>query len=174
MTKIRVYSATSIDGFIADSDGDTQWMAPYWPSIYEKSGFLDEVGAVVLGRRTFQLVTTFGEWPYVGKRAFVLTSEPLKDSFPDVAYARNGIAAAIQAAREATTKDIWIVGGAMTMQSAIDAGLVDMIEICIVPVFFGSGISLLTSLEETMRLHFDGIEAFPDGIVKLRYHVPKS
>ena len=174
MTKVRLYCATSIDGFIADGGGDTDWLTRFRPSIFEKSGFLDEVGAIVLGRRTFELVTTFGEWPYEGIRAFVLTSATMRDLPMDAVYARNGIAAAIQAARESTSKDIWVVGGAMTMQSALEADLVDLIEVCIVPVLVGSGISLLNNLDQNTRLYFDGIEAFTDGIVKLRYQVPKG
>ena len=104
MTKIRLYSATSIDGFIADGNGDTEWLERFRPSIFDKSGFLEDVGAVVMGRRTFELVTTFGEWPYENKHSFVLTSATMRDLPSKTVYARNGIAAAIQAAREADHK----------------------------------------------------------------------
>jgi dihydrofolate reductase len=75
----------------------------------------------------------------------------------------------VQKAREQTTGDIWIVGGAVTMQSALDEGLVDLLEIFLVPVLLGSGLNLLNDLAKRPTLTFDGIEAFPDGVVKLRY-----
>ena len=59
------------------------------------------------------------------------------------------------------------------MQSALEEGLVDMIEIFLVPVLLGAGLNLLNDLSRRPTLIFDGIEAFPDGVVKLRYLVPR-
>ncbi len=79
----------------------------------------------------------------------------------------------MQQARETTRHDIWIVGGAVSMQSALEDGLVDLIEIFLVPVLLGAGLNLLNDLSRRPTLIFDGIEAFPDGVVKLRYLVPR-
>jgi dihydrofolate reductase len=81
---------------------------------------------------------------------------------------------ALQRARETTQKDIWIMGGAATLQSALEEGLVDLVELFLVPVLLGSGLTLLNDLRRRQSLVFDGIEAFPDGVVKLRYIVPKG
>ena len=59
------------------------------------------------------------------------------------------------------------------MQSALEERLVDMLEIFLVPVLLGSGLNLLNDLARHPTLTFDGIEAFPDGVVKLRYLVPR-
>ncbi len=171
MTQVRLYAAMSLDGFVADSDGDSTWLESHHKSIFEESGFLDAIGAVVLGRRTCQMIQAFGEWPYSEQYAFILSSQ---SSWPLPAAAvivQNGISAAVQTARERTSKDIWVVGGAVTMQSALEAGLVDIVEICVAPYLIGSGLTLLNSLKELQRLEFDGIHAFSDGTVKLRYEV---
>jgi dihydrofolate reductase len=81
---------------------------------------------------------------------------------------------ALQQARQATAKDIWIVGGAVAMQSALEDGLIDLMEIFLVPVMLGKGVSLLNDLRLRQTLIFDGIESFPDGVVKLRYIVSKQ
>lgn len=169
MSQVRLFTATSLDGFVADSDGDSTWLEPYANSMFGESGFLESIGAVVLGRRTFQMMQAFGDWPYEDKYAFILTSQPTSNLPLNAYFVTNGIAAAIQAARERTSKDIWIVGGAVTMQSALEARLVDIVEICFVPKLIGSGLSMLNSLNKHQLLEFEGIQAFSDGLVKLRY-----
>lgn len=172
MTEVRIFTATSLDGFIADETGDMEWLEAFKPRIFSASGILEKVGAVVMGRRTFELIYAFGEWPYPDKQSFILTSQELTE-FPDnTVFVREGLGAALQSARESTNRDIWIVGGAVTMQGALEGGFVDSIEVCVLPVMLGSGLSLLNSLDERQNLMFDGMEVFPDGIVKLRYLTP--
>lgn len=171
MTQVRLYATMSLDGFVADSDGDSTWLESHKKSIFEESGFLDTIGAVVLGRRTCQMIQAFGEWPYSEQYGFILSSQSLWPVPATAVIVPNGMTAAVQAARERTSKDIWIVGGAVTMQSALEAGLVDIVEICVAPYLIGSGLSLLNSLKGQQKLEFDGIHAFPDGMVKLRYEV---
>ena len=65
---------------------------------------------------------------------FVLSSHSLGDVPPGVVPNTRGVRAALQQARDTTRNDIWIVGGAVTMQSALEEGLIDMIEIFLVPV----------------------------------------
>ena len=171
MSQVRLFTATSLDGFVADSDGDSAWLEPYRHSMFTESGFIETIGAVILGRRTFQMMQAFGEWPYEDQYAFVLTSQDPWETPPNCYFVTNGIAAAVQAARERTSKDIWVVGGAVTMESALDAGLVDIVEICVAPRLIGSGLSMLNGLKRPQMLEFEGIQAFSDGLVKLRYEV---
>jgi dihydrofolate reductase len=175
MARIRLYVATSLDGFIADGSGSVDWMAPYDARLYGYDKFLAEVGALVMGRRTFEMINATGEeWPYQGCTVFVLTSEPLSGLPRGVVTAGHGMLSALQQARETTKKDICIMGGAVTLQSALEEGLVDLVEMFLVPVLLGSGLTLLNDLRRRQSLLFDGIEAFPDGVVKLRYIVPKG
>lgn len=171
MSQVRLFTATSLDGFVADSDGDSAWLEPYQHSMFVKSGFLEHIGAVILGRRTFEMVQAFGEWPYEDMQSFILTSQAPSSLPVNAYYVTTGIAAAVQAARERTAKDIWVVGGTVTMESALEEELVDIVEICIVPTLIGSGLSMLNSLSQRLKLEFDGFEPFSDGLVKLRYLV---
>jgi dihydrofolate reductase len=174
MARVRFYVATSLDGFIADREGSVDWLAPYDARLYGYDRFLAEVGALIMGRRTFEMIRAIGEeWPYAGKPVCVLSSRSLGDVPQGVGSTTRGIRAALQQARETTRHDIWIVGGAVSMQSALEEGLVDMIEIFLVPVLLGAGLNLLNDLSRRPTLIFDGIEAFPDGVVKLRYLVPR-
>lgn len=173
MARVRFYVATSVDGFIAGADGSVDWLAPYDARLYGYDKFLSEVGAVILGRRTYELFAIGEDWPYRGKAVFVLSSRSIGRAPPGVVVSPRGIQAALQHARETTQKDIWIVGGAVAMQSALEEGLVDMVEIFFVPVVLGKGLTLLNDLSGRPDLVLDGVESFPDGVVKLRYLVPK-
>jgi dihydrofolate reductase len=175
MARIRLYVATSLDGFIADGEGSVDWMAPYDARLYGYDKFLAEVGVLVMGRRTFEMINATGEdWPYEGLNVIVLSSESLSGLPRGVVTAGSGMLSALQRARETTQKDIWIMGGAATLQSALEEGLVDLVELFLVPVLLGSGLTLLNDLRRRQSLVFDGIEVFPDGVVKLRYIVPKG
>jgi len=175
MASVRFYVATSLDGFIADEEGSIEWMAPYDARLYGYDKFYADVGALIMGRRTFELIhATADVWPYRGKLVYVLSSQKLGNVPEGVVPATRGMRAAVTAASEGTRKDIWVVGGAVTMQSAFDDGVVDLIEIFLVPILLGRGLTLLNDLRQRQRLLFDGIEAFPDGVVKLRYFVPKA
>lgn len=169
MTRVRFYSAISLDGFIADSDGDSDWLEPYKASVFQTSGFLNEIGAVVMGRRTFEVLRAFDDWPYGNMRCFVLSSQTPRDLPDNCVFVRDGIHVAVSGAVEATSKDVWVVGGAMTMQSALEARLVDSIEVCLAPVMLGAGLSILGGLAERQTFDFDGISTFPEDVIKLRY-----
>jgi dihydrofolate reductase len=175
MACVRFYVATSLDGFIADREGNVDWLSPFNARFYGYDKFLGEVGALVMGRRTFELVrATDVDWPYRGKPVFVLSSQPLGQLPIDVAQVSRGLGDSLHQARKATSRDIWVVGGAVTMQSALDEGYVDVMEIFLVPVLLGSGLNLLNDLMRRPQLSFDGSETYPDGVVKLRYLVRKD
>ena len=175
MASLRFYVATSLDGFIADDEGSIDWMAPYDARLYGYDKFYADVGALIMGRRTFELIhATADDWPYPGKTVYVLSSRKLGHVPDGVVPVMRGMRSAAQSARNGTRKDIWVVGGALTLQSALDEGVVDLIEIFLVPILLGRGLTLLNDLRQRQSLIFDGIEAFPDGVVKLRYLVPKG
>lgn len=176
--RVRLYIATSIDGFIADRDGSVDWLAPFDARQYGYENFIAGVGALIMGRRTFEAIDALGEgWPYTGKQVFVLSSTSLGDVPRDVAVVPRGITAAHERARRSIEylpdKDIWIVGGAVTAQSALEAGIVDLVEVFLVPVLLGAGLNLLNDLRVRQNLLLHGSETYPDGVVRLQYAVAR-
>jgi dihydrofolate reductase len=169
--RIRFYVAVSLDGFIADSEGSVDWLEPYPAERYGFAAFASEVAAVVIGRRTYEHAALGDVWPYAGTPTFVVASRALKDLPAGCTLVRNGVPAALAAARAAAEGkgDVWVVGGAVTMRTCLDAGEVDVVDLFKVPVLLGSGLSLLGSLRERRTLEFDSFEIFKDGVVKLHY-----
>ncbi|MDH4983793.1 dihydrofolate reductase family protein [Hyphomicrobium sp. D-2] len=178
MSRVRLYIATSVDGFIADRDGSVDWLAPFDARQYGYGNFISQVGALIMGRRTFDAIDAFGDgWPYAGMHVFVLSSSSPGDVPNGVAIVPRGLEAALERARHAVLntshKDIWIVGGAVTAQSALEAGVVDLIEVFLVPVLLGAGLNLLNDLRAHQTLTLEGAETYPDGVVRLQYSVQR-
>lgn len=67
-------------------------------------------------------------------------------------------------------KDIWLFGGGILFRSLLNAGLVDTVEVALMPVMIGSGIPLLPE-GRRQSLHLDESKALPSGILMLKYSV---
>src|SRR5207245_825673 len=71
---VSVFVGASVDGFIARPDGALDWLPPGGGEPHGYDEFIASVDAIVIGRKTFETVLTFGEWPYGEKRVVVLSS----------------------------------------------------------------------------------------------------
>ena len=79
---------------------------------------------------------------------------------------RPDLAAAVAELKRTSGKDIWLFGGGMTFRSLLDAGLVDRVEVSVIPVLLGGGIPLVTE-GRRWPLQFKDSRTFPSGIVSL-------
>jgi len=164
--EIRLYVATSIDGFIADEHGSVDWLAPYPndPVLFER--FTRDIGTIVSGRTTYDQGRRLG-WPQ-GIPTIVVTSRPLEPA-PQVS-AFGGRLDTLIADLRATERDVWVIGGGRLMASFLDAGAVDRMAIFVVPVVLGRGTPLFAGLQRPQTLRF--VSAGPhgeDGIIRLIY-----
>lgn len=173
MPRTVYYAAVSLDGFIATRDGGVAWLDPYNAPELGYEAFLATVGAVVLGRATYEQSLTFGPWPYPGRRGLIVTSHPLADLPADVSIVSAGeLPAALRALRAAIPGDVWIVGGGRTARACLDAGLIDELELYVIPRLLGDGIPLLAGRPATLALR--ETRAFDNGVAKLRYAVVRD
>src|SRR5687768_2925831 len=81
MPRVKLYVATSLDGFIADRDGGVGWLPPPGEASsggedYGFAAFMDTVEAIVMGRRSYDQLPEFGPWPYGDRTAVVFTHRP--------------------------------------------------------------------------------------------------
>jgi len=74
---VSVFVGTSVDGFIARPNGDLDWLPAGGGEPHGYDEFIASVDAIVIGRKTFETVLTFGAWPYGDKRVVVLSSRPV-------------------------------------------------------------------------------------------------
>ncbi len=166
-----VFVGTSVDGFIARSNGDLDWL----PEDAEPHGydeFIASVDAIVIGRKTFETVLTFGAWPYGGKRVVVLSSRPLDLSAAGGAVEQMaGPPAEIVSRLAASGAHHLYVDGGITIQGFLRAGLIQRLVITRVPVLIGDGVPLFGALPRDIRLRHVETRHFPSGLVQSEYHV---
>lgn len=168
-----VYIATSLDGYIATSDGGLEWLTEIPNPEHNDYGFtefLARVDAIVMGRNTFDVVLSFGQWPYT-RKVFVLSNT--LEHVPDHLIGRAEIIFGnpVQIVKDLHQRgytDLYIDGG-QVIQSFLSEGLVDEMIITRVPVLLGDGIPLFRSLEAP--LHFTKVttEVLSDLLVKSHY-----
>lgn len=170
MTKFILFIATSLDGYIARSDGNIDWL----PSLkadeedYGYNKFYDSIDAVVMGSNTYKQVLGFGYWPYPGKISYVLTSRNLSTKRNDVLFIKGGVEEVLKNVKEKEYKRVWLMGGGNVASSFINRGLVDEYIIAIVPTILGSGISLYQSVTE-LKLDLVSTKSYSSGVVELHY-----
>jgi dihydrofolate reductase len=170
--RIRVFIATSLDGFIAGPGDDLSWLPK--PSgdpapDYGYGAFMADVGALLMGRTTYEVVLGFGgAWPYPVP-VLVATSRPLTPAHASVRAVSGDIAALLEQARaSAGGRDVYLDGGTLIRQAS-DAGLIDELIITVVPVILGAGTPLFAGVEQRRRFELLGSETLGDDLVQLRY-----
>lgn len=172
MSQLVVYIATSLDGLIAGEGDDLSWL----PAPVEGgddlgfSAFLDKVGALLMGRRTFDVVAGFaGPWPYGDRPCLVATHRPLPAVSAPVRAVSGDIHGLVAEARAAAGGlDVYIDGGALIRQ-ALAADLVDGMTLTTVPVVLGAGVPLFAGGGARRAWRPVGDEALPGGLLKRRF-----
>lgn len=151
--KNKVFIATSIDGYIADKNGNIDWLHSIPnPDVIDMgyADFMNGIDALVMGRKTFETVCGFDiDWPYQ-KPVFVLTNSltNIPTKYKDKAELINGdLKAVVNTINNKGYLNLYIDGG-KTIQSFLQAGLIDEMTITIIPVLLGGGVPLFSNLEK--------------------------
>lgn len=170
MSRIRVFIATSLDGFIAGPNDELDWLPGHGEGIEDTfTPFMTEIGAMLMGRRTFDVALGFGTWIYGDTPVLVATHRPLEPPNAAVRAVRGGIEELVAQVRAAAgERDIYLDGGAL-IRSAMDAGLVDELTLTLVPTILGAGIPLFAGTEHRHRLELLSSRSIGSGLVQLRY-----
>lgn len=171
---IVVYIATSLDGFIADKQGNIDWLINIdnpENSDFGFSEFLSDIDAIVMGRTTFETILSFDiEWPYI-QPVFVLsnTMQELPLSLPANVTLMAGTAGEIKNTLNTLGyKRIYIDGG-KTVQGFFAEDKVDELIITKMPVVLGEGIPLFISNSNKIEFSHCKTEVYLNSLVKSFY-----
>ncbi|MGK7910704.1 MAG: dihydrofolate reductase family protein [Synechococcus sp.] len=179
--KVSVFIATSLDGYIARTNGDLDWLdaANVTVPAGEDCGYrslMQTVDTLILGRKTYEKVLSFGPWPYGETPTIVLSSNPITfpDGIPDtVTHSSEDPSTLCKRLSRNGINHIYIDGG-NTIQRFLSAGLVDELTITIIPILLGEGISLFGSLKTDITLSCIDAKRYEFGFVQLKYCVKKD
>ena len=178
--RTSVFVGMSVDGFIArrddrfdfldTSDGSDRGSDPSHG--YEE--FIATVDAIVMGRRTYEVVLGFKAWPYT-KPVFVLSKRRLRKAPNGAAVERlSGEPGRIVAELEKRGFGHLYIDGGATVQRFLAAGHIDRLVLSRVPVLIGAGISLFGKLPHDVRLKHVATRTFPGGLVQTEYTVLRN
>jgi dihydrofolate reductase len=161
----------SLDGFIAGVHGEYDWIVMD-PAI-DFAALYKTFDTVIMGRRTYDVVLAQGgdgRMPGLDVIVFSRTLPPVQHR--GLAIVDDDPARAVAALKDKPGRDIWLFGGGVLFRSLLDAGLVDAVEVSVMPVLLGSGIPLLPP-GASCKLVLSDHRVLPEsGIVTLSYSVP--
>jgi len=167
--RCSVFVATSLDGYIARPDGTFDFL-----SVVEQEGedygfadFFATIDALVIGRNTYETALAFPEWPYAGKRCFVLTHRETPSVHGEQFFAGEPEALLEQLAL-AGAQRLYVDGGAV-IRAFLAGNLIDDLTISVVAALLGKGISLFGEEVPEQRLSLQACKAYESGLVQLSY-----
>ena len=179
MNKISsVYIATSIDGFIARKDGNIDWLNDANLKIPKGEdcgffAFLDSVDVLINGRKTFDKVLSFGQWPYGATPVIVLSRNIVKipKELPKtVSYSSESPTELSKRLENQGANKLYIDGGA-TIRSFLRENLIKDITLTIIPTVLGDGIPLFSNLESDITLKHIKTNIYDFGFIQSTYEI---
>jgi dihydrofolate reductase len=174
MSKIVLYIACSIDGFIARPDGRIDWLESIPNPDRTDHGYqnlLDNTSCIIMGRKTYTEVLGFGiEWPYADKLTYIVSREKsFQPETPNTKTLSGNIAETVRKMKAEPGKDIWLVGGGQLVTYFLNNDLVDRMIISIAPTIIGQGIPLFPGVPKETSWILSGHTAYSTGIISLTY-----
>ena len=179
--KTQYYTATSIDGFIADADNSLEWLFQVGSAAEEGMKdeyptFMADVGAMAMGSTTYEWIadhTGFlddpAKWEYTIPTWVFSSRELPRVEGPDIRFVSGEVAAVhAEMTAAAAGRNIWLVGGGDLVGQFHDHGLLDELIIGVAPVFLGSGAPLLPRRITAPNLKLTDVTRYGDTFVTLR------
>lgn len=174
MRRLRYNVAVSLDGFIAGTKGDYDWILPdreidqkVLPSLFA------QFDTFIMGRKTFQMMRAQqqGEAPPQDGSQTIVVSRTLNPAdHPDVRVVRDHLAEVVADLKRQPGKDIWLFGGGNLARSLFDAKLVDTVEVAVMPILLTEGLPILPP-GARVKLTLESVTSYKSGIQMLSYAV---
>lgn len=164
--------AASLDGFIAGPQGEYDWI-PMDPDI-DFGALVGHFDTILMGRGTWEVVAARdggGGGPF-GLKSYVVSRTLRPADHPGVEIISGDLEHAVKQLKSAPGKDIWLFGGAALCGSLLEAGLVDVVEVAVIPVILAGGIPLVSAGFRARKLALEEHRIYPKtGIALLNYRV---
>jgi dihydrofolate reductase len=172
MSRIRYQVAMSLDGYIAGPKGEYDWIEV--DADVDFGAIWAEFDTLLMGRKTWDVATErLGKKALMGKRAVIVSRTLSLDDDPEIKVISEMTRERMAEVRAASTKDVWLMGGAALFRSLLELGEVDTVEVSVLPVLLGGGITLLEPPARRTRLRLVSQRVYKSGRIALVYEVLK-
>lgn len=173
MREVVLFIAMSLDGYIADEQGGVEWLRGQDPGAADPDSYADfirDVDTVVMGWNTYhQIMTELSPeaWVYEGLTSYIVTHRSVPPAPGRVFTAQNPYQL-VRELRRYPGKRIWVCGGAGLSSQLMEADLIDVYDISLIPVLLGGGIRLFEPFGRRISLRLERTMA-GNGITELVY-----
>ena len=169
MRRVRFSVATSLDGYISGPNGEIDWIV-IDPEI-DFGALMSAFDTVVMGRKTYEAARNQGGVEMPGMQVVVFSKTLRQKDCPDVTLSDDP-AKTLAALKAKPGKDIWLFGGGALFGGLLQLGLVDSVELAIIPALLGGGVPLLPDPAAAAKLKLTNHRIYEKtGTVALEYSV---
>jgi dihydrofolate reductase len=167
--RLSVYIATSLDGYIATTDGSLDWLeaAVGTDEDYGWESFIGDIDALAMGRGTYDHIGHLDPLPFGERPVFVFTHRVPADR-PGVTFWSRSPQEAVAEWAARGLRHVYVDGGRL-ITDFVAAGFVDDLTITTVPVLLGGGLPLFHPLPGPVRLYCTSVQSWPSGVMQARY-----
>ena len=185
MRKVTLGLATSLDNYIARTQGGADWML-WTKEVADLSAkFMKTVDAILIGRKTYEVMLASGETSYPGatnyvfsrskKRLSALTKTAASKKKParNVEFVGQDLVSFVQHLKQQKGSGIVVFGGGELASSLFNADLIDEVVLNVHPVILGSGIPLFPEIERQINLKLFEVKRLKNGCIVLSYRIQR-
>ncbi|MFN8207500.1 MAG: dihydrofolate reductase family protein [Bacteroidales bacterium] len=166
MRKVILYTAVSLDGFIAGPDNEIDWL--FSDEDYGYQAFYETIDCLLWGHTTWKLVQGLKGFEIDTSRMnYIFTRNDLKSDYPKVQYVSKGIPEFVKDLKMKEGRDIWLVGGGYANSILLQAGLVDDMVLSYHPVVLGNGKPLFQPVPVQQDFKTRRVEKFASGLIQI-------
>jgi dihydrofolate reductase len=167
LRRVRYQVASSLDGYIAGPNGEYDWIIMD-PDI-DFTGLFEQFDTLLMGRKTYQVIP---QGDNQGQKVVVVSRTLQPEQHPNVVIVADRVKETIEEMKAQPGKDIWLFGGGELFRSLLDLGVVDSVELAVIPVLLGGGIPFLPQAAMQQKLSLRNHRVYSkSGIVMLEYDV---
>lgn len=170
MRQLRYSVAASLDGYIAGPQGEFDWI-PMDPDI-DFAAMFAGFSAIVMGRRSYEVFAATGGSAGPSLPTYVYSRALEEGTREGVTFVRDATAHARALKQSGDTKPIWLWGGGAVFAELAGAGLVDGVDVAILPILLGGGVPLLPAPGPRLQLRVRSHRLYPKtGTLFVEYDV---
>jgi dihydrofolate reductase len=172
---VILYIAATSNGKIADINGGIEWLEKIpnpEGSDFGYNEFYKRIGATIMGSRTYKQIKGWDiPFPYPDKKNYVFSHQAKNIADPNIKWVEENHRNFVLTLKENAESPIWLIGGGEINGWMLTEGLIDEIQLFIMPYILGKGIDLFGRYSAEKELITESKETYANGVIRITYKV---